>query len=84
MDPLSDHDSYESDENGGIAEIPIYRGHVRRGSEGYEVRPPRYDRDYWESVEGYEMPQWSSVQEPEEYPYGSFVGYGQYAEDDEE
>ena len=84
VDPLSDHDSYESDENGGIAEIPIYRGHVRRGSEGYEVRPPRYDRDYWESVEGYEMPQWSSVQEPEEYPYGSFVGYGQYAEDDEE
>ena len=82
------YDSHESEEEDygpdEVDDMPMRRLHVRRGSEGYEVRPPQYDREYWTRMEGYDASQWPEYQEPEEYPYGSFVAYGKYAEDEEE
>ncbi|WFD35641.1 protein S-acyltransferase [Malassezia cuniculi] len=82
------YDSSGSDDEYEQSDMPPGRHvRVRRGSEGYEVRPPQYNREYWMRMEGYEASDWPEPQEPQEYPYGSFVAYGKYADmadDDEE
>lgn len=127
------YDSYESEEdevndtsmfdNDGAERSAFAR--VRRGSEGLEVIPPRYDRAFWYQLQalepnaqhdmqngapemqdggrpedyyqyhpygGWQGPaypenapdaqEWTQEEEEEMYPYGSFVAYGKYAEDD--